>query len=676
MAPPPPPPVLCGGLRQGITRRLRWVRGSGQSASSSSIGFRRATFLSSDGSVPPGYWPGLPLPQRVCGRCRRWLRRLLVVAVVEAERATDDVADRVVTLAVVRAVLAVISVAGIRKRHRAAGTSHEQARRHEACRRGDTHTRSHSVTTSHHAVRTLLTSATIVAQSGRTRLLVDGTAPVPGRATGGRSAGDSVVLRHRRHECPKCRRDDRKAAGMGLFTRRKSRATRRAEARAIKAKAKLEAKLAAKNENRRIKAAHRAETKALKAQLRAQRDSDRTALKVAETELKAAREGKLLSPTRIRRALTVTRLLAPIVVPLAYRAAMAARGFLDERRADRLGVPLSQLGQFSGHGAQLSARIAGAEQSLRQVAEKKPKDAETKQFVAAMTERLTDLSAAVTAAENMPTAQSPRRPRRDQPAARRHRRRPDGPPRRGLTPHRASRADDHRSALRGIAAGLLTAALAVAAHGVADGAAPSGTAVALLAVLAATVGGLATTISRAADVRVLLGLLAAGQLVGHLMLSCRRPQPRRADVARAGHARRARAGGGRRRGPDRRRRPALPCGVAGREGRDARRRRSRSRPGRPSSPAPISRCVPRCSSPRRCHTGVRRSAAPADRPNPDDKKVTIECIPHPGRPRAPSSPLPRTGAALSIGLRSPVPRPHGPMSTSTPTTPHRAPPRW
>jgi hypothetical protein len=191
---------------------------------------------------------------------------------------------------------------------------------------------------------------------------------------------------------------------MGLFKPRKSRATRRAEARAIKAKAKLEARLAAKTENRRIKAAHKAETKALKAQLRAQRDSDKTALKVAETELKAVREGKLLSPTRIRRTLTVSRLLAPIVIPLAYRAAMAARGFLDERRADRLGVPLSQLGQFSGHGAQLSARIAGAEQTLRLVADKKPKDAETKQFVAAMTDRLADLSAAVTAAENMPSA--------------------------------------------------------------------------------------------------------------------------------------------------------------------------------------------------------------------------------------------------------------------------------
>ena len=191
---------------------------------------------------------------------------------------------------------------------------------------------------------------------------------------------------------------------MGLFTRRKSRATRRAEARAIKAKAKLEARLTAKNEARRVKADRKAENKALRTQLKAQRDSDRNALKIAETQLKAARDGKLLSPAHVRRTLTVARLLAPVLVPLVYRAAIAARGALDERRADHLGVPLSQLGQFSGHGAQLSARIAGTEHSVRQVAEKNPKDAETKQFVAAMNDRLSDLATAVTAAESMPSA--------------------------------------------------------------------------------------------------------------------------------------------------------------------------------------------------------------------------------------------------------------------------------
>lgn len=191
---------------------------------------------------------------------------------------------------------------------------------------------------------------------------------------------------------------------MGLFRKRKTRATRRAEAKALKARAKLEAKLGAKNDRRRIKSEVKAQSNAVKAQLKAQRESAKSALKVAETQRKAAREGKLLSPARVRRTLTVTRLLAPVVVPLVYRAAIAARGLIDERKADRLGVPLSQLGRFSGHGAELSARIAGAEKTLRTVADKKPKDAETKQFVAAMSERLSDLSAAVAAAENMPSA--------------------------------------------------------------------------------------------------------------------------------------------------------------------------------------------------------------------------------------------------------------------------------
>jgi Family of unknown function (DUF6474) len=191
---------------------------------------------------------------------------------------------------------------------------------------------------------------------------------------------------------------------MGLFRKRKSHATRRAEARAIKARAKLEARLAAKNEARRIKGDRRAADKAIRAQVKSQRDTDRTALKVAEAELKAAREGKLLSPTRIRRVLTVSRLLAPIIAPVIYRLAMAARAIIDQRRADQLGIPLAQIGQFSGHGAQLSARIAGAEKSLRTVQDKRPKDAETKQFVSAIAERLSDLSAAVTAAENMPAA--------------------------------------------------------------------------------------------------------------------------------------------------------------------------------------------------------------------------------------------------------------------------------
>ena len=45
---------------------------------------------------------------------------------------------------------------------------------------------------------------------------------------------------------------------MGLFSKRKSRATRRAEARALKRRATLDARYAARNDKRRIKADERA----------------------------------------------------------------------------------------------------------------------------------------------------------------------------------------------------------------------------------------------------------------------------------------------------------------------------------------------------------------------------------------------------------------------------------
>jgi hypothetical protein len=73
--------------------------------------------------------------------------------------------------------------------------------------------------------------------------------------------------------------------------------------------------------------------------------------------------------------------------------------------------------------------------------------------------------------------------------------------------------------VRGVATGLLTAALAMAAHGAGGGALPNGAAAVLLAVLAATAGALAATVSRAGTPRYLVGLLAVGQLLGHLLLS-------------------------------------------------------------------------------------------------------------------------------------------------------------
>ena len=92
----------------------------------------------------------------------------------------------------------------------------------------------------------------------------------------------------------------------------------------------------------------------------------------------------------------------PVLAPFAYRAATAVRGHIDASRARRIGVGIEQLGEFSGHGAALSARIAGLEPALAQMepTHLAPADVE---FRLATTARLAELSTAVHAAERMPT---------------------------------------------------------------------------------------------------------------------------------------------------------------------------------------------------------------------------------------------------------------------------------
>ncbi|MGV0743221.1 hypothetical protein [Mycolicibacterium sp. XJ870] len=73
--------------------------------------------------------------------------------------------------------------------------------------------------------------------------------------------------------------------------------------------------------------------------------------------------------------------------------------------------------------------------------------------------------------------------------------------------------------LRGTAVGLLTAALAVAAHGAAGGMLPAGAVTVQLAVLATTVGAVAATIAAANRPAVLWALLGSGQLLAHILLA-------------------------------------------------------------------------------------------------------------------------------------------------------------
>ncbi|MGW4099237.1 hypothetical protein [Mycobacterium sp. NPDC004974] len=78
---------------------------------------------------------------------------------------------------------------------------------------------------------------------------------------------------------------------------------------------------------------------------------------------------------------------------------------------------------------------------------------------------------------------------------------------------------DYAAPLRGTAVGSLTAALAVAAHGVGGGGLPGGAVAAQLVVLAATLGTVAATVRGANRTAVLWGLLGTGQLLAHALLA-------------------------------------------------------------------------------------------------------------------------------------------------------------
>lgn len=203
---------------------------------------------------------------------------------------------------------------------------------------------------------------------------------------------------------------------MGLFTSsRTTRAQKKAQAKALKAKAKLEARLDSRDVRKDRRARRRserklgrklikAENKATKSASKSISETNKTNLKIAKTNASAVANGTRLNPRKVKRYLSVAKVAAPIAVPLAYRASTLVRESLTSYQANRMGVPIDELNRYSGHGAALSARIAGAEGSLQTLARTRDNDAETKKFTTTMNARLTDLTAAVGAAEHMPAA--------------------------------------------------------------------------------------------------------------------------------------------------------------------------------------------------------------------------------------------------------------------------------
>lgn len=106
-----------------------------------------------------------------------------------------------------------------------------------------------------------------------------------------------------------------------------------------------------------------------------------------------------------RRMIGVGTAIAPLLAPYALAAAGVVRASWDGYHAGRLGVTPDQLQKFSGPGGAMHARlsrVAEALTALESGGEARDTGAARK-FAADTGPRLTDLSVAVRAAEQMPS---------------------------------------------------------------------------------------------------------------------------------------------------------------------------------------------------------------------------------------------------------------------------------
>ena len=151
---------------------------------------------------------------------------------------------------------------------------------------------------------------------------------------------------------------------MGLLkTILKRRAQTKIEVKAAQARARQEIKSAAQLELRRSKLLAAEEKKLLKNESKLLKAQRKHREKMATAELQRLRKGRLNSGKVLRYSAAI-RAMAPLLLPLVYKAVVMVRDANTKSRAQQLGVSVDELAQHSGPGADLKARITGMEKSL------------------------------------------------------------------------------------------------------------------------------------------------------------------------------------------------------------------------------------------------------------------------------------------------------------------------
>lgn len=174
------------------------------------------------------------------------------------------------------------------------------------------------------------------------------------------------------------------------------------EAKALGASATKASRREAKAARKDAKAARKDAKAATRSAKTAKRDA-KSASKAAVAATKPARAiTKLADPKVAKRAVTVGKVLAPALAPVLLKAATHTRGFLDQQRAHRLGVPVEQVGDYRGPTGAIGARLTGLGDSIRELAQRRGNDLQVTRFTEVAGNRLVDLTATVQAAASMP----------------------------------------------------------------------------------------------------------------------------------------------------------------------------------------------------------------------------------------------------------------------------------
>lgn len=152
---------------------------------------------------------------------------------------------------------------------------------------------------------------------------------------------------------------------MGIISGiRKRRNKARKEIKVAQARAVAEVKESAKVLNRRQKLLASQEKALLKAEKKGLKEKRKHEEKLAKTEYERIKAGSI-NPDRVKRWIRASRIAIPVLLPLVYRGITAAQDTGTKVRADRAGISAEKLAQFSGHGADLKARIEGIRGNLQ-----------------------------------------------------------------------------------------------------------------------------------------------------------------------------------------------------------------------------------------------------------------------------------------------------------------------